>query len=547
MQRVLAIGLDGFEDSYADRLMAAGRLPALAACRNDGARFRLEQGPAARTGLGWEHFWSGLSPEAARRQSAIEFDPARYAVWFEGARFPPFFRGLDIETVVLDPPYADLRLAPQVHGAVAWGSHDPGLEGSASRPPELLGELETRVGPYPSGRWLYTSPWPSAAATRAMGQALEAGIDARGAAAQWLFAERMGDWDLALVVVAELHSAAEAFWHGVDPGHPLHDHPSAGPAAEAMSTVYEATDRLVGGLLDATQASSVVVFALGGMGTNHSDAPSMVLLPELMLRWATGRRLLDVPAEWAAAPDQAPVIDAEHSAWSRSWYPAAPSEERRSGLRALADRLPAPVAARIRSARSARRARSRPVGYQSVDWQPATWYREWWPEMRAFALPSFYDGRIRVNLRGREASGVVDVADYTRVCDEIEQLVRSCVNPRTGTSVVEAVERLGDDDDPLALDGASADLVIVWRDSPLAFSHPEHGLVGPVPYRRTGGHTGPYGFASISAPGVAPGDYGIASSFDVAPTIVDLLGAPPVEGLSGSSRLGEMHGSVPIG
>jgi hypothetical protein len=58
-----------------------------------------------------------------------------------------------------------------------------------------------------------------------------------------------------------------------------------------------------------------------------------------------------------------------------------------------------------------------------------------------------------------------------------------------------------------------------------------------VPYRRTGGHTGPYGFASVSAPGVIPGEHGVRPAFDVAPTIVDLLGAPPVDGLSGATFL----------
>ena len=42
------------------------------------ARVLLDHGPAQRTGLAWEHVASGLSPEAARRWAAIEFDPTTY-------------------------------------------------------------------------------------------------------------------------------------------------------------------------------------------------------------------------------------------------------------------------------------------------------------------------------------------------------------------------------------------------------------------------------------------------------------------------------------
>jgi hypothetical protein len=56
-----------------------------------------------------------------------------------------------------------------------------------------------------------------------------------------------------------------------------------------------------------------------------------------------------------------------------------------------------------------------------------------------------------------------------------------------------------------------------------------------VPYRRTGGHTGPYGFASFAGPGVVAGDYGVVSSFDVAPTILELATGNASSEISGTS------------
>src|SRR4051812_33075296 len=119
--RVLVIGLDGLDIWFADRMMAKGELPALRALRDRSARFLLDHGAAARTGLAWEHFASGMTPEAARRSSLVMIDPSTYDVWQEGARFEPFFARLDAHCVVFDAPYADLKRAPGVDGVVAWG------------------------------------------------------------------------------------------------------------------------------------------------------------------------------------------------------------------------------------------------------------------------------------------------------------------------------------------------------------------------------------------------------------------------------------------
>ena len=102
--RVLALGLHGLEIAFAERLMGVGEMPALAALRRRAARFRLDHGPAQRTGLAWEHVASGLSPEAGRRWAAVEFDPTSYMAWQEGARFDPWWAPLDRRILVFDTP-----------------------------------------------------------------------------------------------------------------------------------------------------------------------------------------------------------------------------------------------------------------------------------------------------------------------------------------------------------------------------------------------------------------------------------------------------------
>jgi predicted AlkP superfamily phosphohydrolase/phosphomutase len=157
--------------------------------------------------------------------------------------------------------------------------------------------------------------------------------------------------------------------------------------------------------------------------------------------------------------------------------------------------------------------------------------------MPAFALPSFYDGRIRVNLKGRERHGLVEPSRYEETRSELETLLRECRDPRTGEPVVGFVERPATRD-PLAMNGSEADLVVVWRGVAAALEHPRLGRIGPVPLRRTGGHTGPHGVAWVAAPEVPPGERGERSSFDVVPTIARLLGADPPAHVSGTSLLG---------
>jgi predicted AlkP superfamily phosphohydrolase/phosphomutase len=172
----------------------------------------------------------------------------------------------------------------------------------------------------------------------------------------------------------------------------------------------------------------------------------------------------------------------------------------------------------------------------ALRWQPAQRYREHWPRMPAFALPSFYDGRVRLNLRGRERDGVIEPSRYDETCRAIEALLRECRNPLTGEPAVDAVER-ADTRDPLALDSSESDLLVVWRGVATALQHPRLGLIGPVPLRRTGGHTGRHGVAYIVAPGIPPGDRGVRSAFDVVPTLIDLLRCPPMPGVTGTSLL----------
>jgi len=539
--RVAAIGLDAAEWTLVERLLADGEMPHLERLRARSAVAQLQDPADYRTGLVWEHFLTGRGAASNMRWAAVEFDPLTYEVWQEGARptTPFYVSDPPLPAVIFDVPYT--TLGHEVDGAVVvgWGGHDPGHP-RASLPAGLLDEIDARFGPHPAFANDYEPIWHRADAIDRLCDALIVGTTRRADAARWLL-ERNPHWELFVTVLSEPHSAGEHLWHGVDPHHPAAGTPTAALAGRRLREVYRAVDDALGRLLAGLPAdASVVVFAMHGMGPNDADVASMVLLPELLMRLQTGRSLLrGPPAPHWDTSGRAPIVPV--GGWSpyvsqfvHSGAPLATrlrGEARHQLRRLRPSRSPAPPPG---GASGALGRRIEPetllspaeigVPRSSVAWQIPMRYRRWWPKLEAFALPTFYDGRIRLNVRGRERDGLVDPADYTATCERLEGQLHACRDARTGGPLVERVDRLRSAD-PFASGGPDADLQVVWASTADALVHPTIGRIGPIPYRRTGGHS-PNGFAFVSGPDIDTCDLGLRHAHDVTPTVLHLLGRP---------------------
>jgi predicted AlkP superfamily phosphohydrolase/phosphomutase len=481
-RRLLVIGLDAFDSGVAETLMREGRMPALAALEKDALRFDLDHGIEKYSGLAWEQFSTGLSPQSVDRWSACNFDGERYAIDQPTTRLPPFALALDRSTVVFDTPYFDLASAPQIRGMVSWGSHDPGVPVHSS-PAGLAAEIAERFGPYPAEKYIYGHVWPDRDRTADMSRAIVEAVDRRSDVTEWLFRDRLPEWDLAITVLSEFHSATEALWHGWDESHPLHRLPSAAPARDGLIGVYEAADRMIGRLCAAFPDVRILAFSAHGMARNISDTTAMILIPELLYRHYIGEPGLRVPAEWrldGSTDDSCADIDD----WGMAIKKHLQIRSRRRGLAGAVDawhdiRKPLPHYAG-----------------GSVDWMPATSYRTAWPSMKAFAVPAYYDARIRINLKGREARGMVRRSDYESVLDDVEALIRACRDPRTGVPIDVGFERRPGD--PFGRHVCDADLIVRFAHDHYALDHPRFGRVGPVPCRRTGGHSGGLGVGYLT-------------------------------------------------
>jgi predicted AlkP superfamily phosphohydrolase/phosphomutase len=517
--RVVAIGLDALDWPLMMSMASRGEMPNLARMYESGANARLRSDAVCRTSLVWDSFLTGDPEPDDRFAGGMAFDPRTYATYKVGTSDRrAFVDDIDGPVVALDVPY----LAPtgRIAGAAVciWGGH-VGWYPRASSPPELLAEIDAQVGTDPAVG-ADEHAWHSRPRLEQLTAALRAATERRVSITRWL-AERSPGWRLLVTVLHEAHTVGECASYALDGGHPLAGTEAAPAARDALLDVYRSLDDAVGNLARAFPDAVVVVFSLHGLQPGAPDLASTVLMPELLHRGQLGRARLrgPDPTSWARA-GYPPVLPADTESWSHhmraQWTP------RRSPVRALRRRL-AHLALGQRARRPRRRAEPGPSG--EIRWpieQPTVcWYRDAWPSMRAFALPSFADGRVRINLEGREANGQVPADDYARACNEVEAWLRACRNPRSrGPAVADlARPRAGDPMDP---DGPDADLVVRWSPWVDALEHPDIGVVGPAPFLRTAEHT-PHGFVCVTGPGSEARDLGERSIAGLAELLTGLL------------------------
>ena len=537
---VAAIGLDSADWKVLQTLMRREALPSITRLAQRGITVPLRNDSLYRTSLVWDAFLTGAGDPGSRFSSGMAFEAETYVSHQVGARaLTTFFDRLDgVRTLSFDVPYLSLAGAGDDVRVSCWGGHLRAYP-RAANPAGLLREIDARFGPHPAWAIEHRQAWGRAKGLAEIANRLAEGARRRATILNWL-ADRYPDWDLLLTVLTEAHSAAECFGHGLADRPPLAAIPTAGVAREHLHGVYRALDEAVGSIVaDLPEHTTVVVFSLHGSDANHVDIASMVLLPELLYRLHFERPLL-------RDPDQ--------QAWRRRGYPPILLRGGEDWGSYMADRRRgAGLSGMARWGRYLTRSRPGNAPEETtlspdqigtpqdrVDYQAVTWYRDAWARMKAFALPTHGDGRVRINLQGREGAGVVAREDYERVCDQVERSVGECRDPRTGRKVVAGFERpLASD--PMDPEGPDADLVIEWVEGIDAFEHLRVGTVGPFPFRRMAGHT-PDGFALIAGPGIEPARLGAHDATVLAPTLISLLGGEPTLPVSSSPNLATLAG-----
>jgi predicted AlkP superfamily phosphohydrolase/phosphomutase len=497
-KRVLMVGLDAAEITLIERWVEDGSLPHLKALCAAGTFARLASTADWLVGSPWATFYTARPPEAHGLNQYLIWRPDTMTSerptpdWLPLARFWHDLGRAGRRAVVVNVP---LTYAPEPFEGVeisGWATYES-LMTPASHPPNVLDWVRRTVGdPVPDhedGRLLAAGE-PAGIRDRVI-----AATEAVAKASLALMAKET--WDLFLVCFSATHRAGHALWDAsnLTEGAGVSD----GEMAAALKEVYVACDGALGRLVAAAGAGSrVLVFAVHGMGVNTSRNS---VLPEMLASVLNSGGQGAAAAEPRCGPLQR-LRDQVPNQW-RSW---------------VKSRLPVSVQDRL-----------------TAHWRTGVID---WSSTRAFAPFCDLEGFVRINLRGREAQGIVAPGDeYERLLTEVADGLQSFVDAATGEPVVADVGRRDD----LYPEGPRRDLlpdlIVRWSSSPAArhrrLVSSRHGEVswptpGHVPSGRSGHHR-PTGFLVAAGEGVAPGRCGDGHILDLAPTVFELLGVqkPP--------------------
>jgi len=528
---VIAIGLDAADPSVVEKWMDEGHLKTLSQLRQKGAYARLDTFKHYRAETPWTTFLTGCSPKHTGFWSPVTYSKDTYGVVDTGAykftEYKPFYGlGADYRVAVFDMPQSALVEEANGPQVLAWGAHSA-LTPRHSLPETLFQQVIDQYGDHPMFDKDHADT-RNLEALQKLKDGLVIGIRRRAEICRDMLARER--WNLLLTVFGEAHTAGHFFWHLSQPEHPLYAR-LASKSSDLMLETFVAMDEAIGEIISkAPEDAAIIVFSAHGMGPNVMDLPSMLFLPELMYRFNFGQAAIapgvvgtSLPSPktsymkrgwlgeiWSLQRDPNPL-----RRFLRMWAPTKLFEKIEPFLGGSPN--PGLLSPHTLMAEG-----------DNLYFQPGRWYQPFWSKMRAFALPSYSEGYIRINLKGREAQGIVDPSEYDALCEEITCMLYNLKDPRTGKPMVREITRTRQeamDPDPKLPD---ADLVVLWQEEYATdvVDSPELGRIGPVPYLRTGSHRS-RGFMVVQGPGIEPGtSLPHGHALDLAPTVLELMGAP---------------------
>lgn len=547
---VIAIGLDAADPLLLESWMSQGYLKNLKQLREQGIHGNLTNIEYYKAETPWTTFITGCLPAKTGYWSPFKFIEGTYNVEeleaYDFQEYQPFYAlGEDYRVAAFDLPQS--TLSEQVNGlqVLAWGAHSPQTP-SHSLPSQLFDEINHSYGKHPALHRDHGDWWDEEYLSR-LQESLAAGIKQRVSICQDFLQQE--PWNLFLTIFGETHSAGHDLWYLSQSDHPLYQHGRKNYDSDPMLEVFENVDKAIGDILTAAPEDAyIVVFAAHGSGNNTTDVSSMLFLPEFLYRFNFPGKV----AIAAGKPGNPPplVTKTKRKTWTGEiWQRKYESNPIKQLLRnhiptkfyPYLDLVFGSSDVDLRSPDELRQEG------QSLFWQPTMWYSSLWSQMKAFAIPSFSEGYIRINLKGREPDGIVLLEEYNALCEELTQELYQLTNPRTSKSIVKKVVRTRQsptERDPKLPD---ADIVVIWAEQPAdVVDHPQFGRIGPVPYRRTGSHRA-RGFVTIKGDGITPGStlqkgHGV----DLAPTILELMGAPIPDYMDGKPLLKNVKSNLTV-
>lgn len=220
-------------------------------------------------------------------------------------------------------------------------------------------------------------------------------------------------WDLFMHVIRDPDEISHFFWRFMDKQHPAHDRNAAQHFKQAIHDYYQHVDSWVGRFVEVAGAETDIIIM-----SDHGSGP---LYKDVMLnRWLEEQGYLKI-ARSQATPSKLRSTLAQMGLHRQRISDLL----RGAGLGKLERLIKDLLGERIQILAASERAEMSEL----IDWSATQAY-------------SFgYHGQIYLNLRGREAQGIVDPADYATLCAELETKLLALIDPEDGNPVVSAVYR----------------------------------------------------------------------------------------------------------
>lgn len=449
---------------------------------------------------------------------------------YDYQEYLPFYAlGDDYRVIAFDMP--QVRLNRKINGiqVAAWGAHSPQVE-QGSLPEHVLGDLHKKYGRHPALHRDYACIGNFEKTMEVQGW-LQEGIRRR--AKICLDFIKNEQWDLLMTVFGESHAVMHTCWHLSQEDHPLYEKfQKKLKGRDPMLESFQLMDQAIGEMRAAApEDTQFIVYSLHGMGPAFMDLSTLVFLPEYLYRYNfPGQQALG-DARTAKSADKE-VIDYDFGFWERHIWNTKyePNLIKRLLKKTLPNKAYAPIATRIDPITDNDLVSPFAMSElgEAVGWNPAHWYHRLWPRMKAFAIPTFGEGFVRLNVKGRDPNGIIEPDDFDKTCDEITEMLMQITDVDDGDQMVHRVVRTRLEAGQNLEKGHFADLIVLMKDKrpPSTVSHPELGTIGPLPRYRSGTHRHTGLFLGCGSEIEAHMDIHGAHAVDVAPTILRLLGAP---------------------
>ena len=500
--KLLIIGLDGASFNVLDPLIEAGQLPNIARLIAQGTRANLRTTFPPITAVAWSSFMTGKNPgkhgifEFVRRDKNSARELAVNASFREGRAVWDYLGDSGKRVIVHNFP-CTYPVKP-LNGLMISDFMTPAGRRDISYPASLVEELESKFGPY---RLHLSQTYASGKAQGVLDELFDE-LEYKANVSEYMMTAY--EWDAFFQYFWGTDRIQHELWHIIDESHPRYNADEARTYLGRVHAYFNRVDQIIGRLVERSGGGAMTwIVSDHGFGPAHKYCSLNIwLLQEGFLKLKTDAltRIKRLLFRIGATPELAFKI-----------------------VRALPLGSLAPTRGVSNKPGASKLLSKLFLSFNDVDWS----------NTRAFSKGNY--GQIYVNLKGREPQGSVEPSDYDEVCKKLMARLKAMKDPINGEPWAGEVFRREEVYSGPRVEDAP-DISFLPRDMrylPLGNADFNSNKFIVDAFGISGCHRMDGVMIASGGPIRRGLDAGQAKIWDVAPTLLYLLGEPVPEDMDG--------------